>query len=208
MLSRSPRCVTRLSVIHLHLCRSLPAVVVSLVLAASLSSCSSKPKEKKNEPKYSQMKWSERVDQQFRNPRGIESGFTKKVYNAGKEVDNGTFKTKGFAGGKKYRDKQFKTDTYAQADKKSNLFGKMFKGSDKENAMANQTYESPLNRYGDKKSQFADKTSSFGDDTFKTKAEPSILKKQESSPRPLILQNDGQGQGYSEFDIQKLLKKD
>jgi hypothetical protein len=179
-----------------------------LFLAASLSSCSSKPEEKKNNPKYAQMKWSERVDQQFRNPRGIESDFTKKAYNAGKEVDNGTFKTKGFAGGKKYRDKKFKTDTYAQADKKSSLFGKMFQGNDKENTMANQTYESPLNRYGDKKPSYADKTSSFGDDTFKTKAEPSILKKQESAPRPLILQNDGDGEGYSEFDIQRLLKKD
>lgn len=206
MLSRSPRCFTRLSSFHLRL--SLPAAVVSVVLAASLSSCSSKPEEKKNEPKYSQMKWSERVDQQFRNPRGIESSFTKKAYNAGKEVENGSFKTKGFAGGKKYRDKQFKTDTYAQADKKSNLFGKMFKGSEKKNTMANQTYDSPLNRYGDKKSPYADKTSSFGDDTFKTKAEPNILKKQESAPRPLILQNNGEGAGYSEFDIQKLLKKD
>jgi hypothetical protein len=198
-------CSTRLSTPRLCLCIQ---AAFSLVLAASLSSCSSKPEEKKNRPKYSQMKWSERVDQQFRDPRAIESSFTKKAYTAGKEVDNGTFKTKGFAGGKKYRDKKFKTDTYAQADKKSGLFGKMFQGSNKENAMANQTYESPLNRYGDKKPSYADKTSSFGDDTFKTKAEPSILKKQESAPRPLILQNGEEGPGYSEFDIQKLLKKD
>jgi hypothetical protein len=173
-----------------------------------LASCSSKPEEKKNMPKYSQMKWSQRVDEQFRNPRDVKSSFTKKLYNTGedKKVKGGIFKTKEYAGGKKFRDKKFKTNEYALADKKSGLLSKVFKGGDKQSPMADDQFKSPLNRYGDKSPYDARKVSSFQNDTFSTRAEPQILKKQEKNTRPLMIEN-GEAGSYSEFDIQQLLKK-
>lgn len=193
------------------LCFPMPKTGLCLMAAIPciLASCSSKPEEKKNRPAYSQMKWSQRVEEQFRNPRDVKSSFTKKVYNAGggKKLENGTYKTKEFAGGKKFRDKKFKTDEYALADKKSGLLSKMFKGGDKESPLADDQFKSPLNRYGNKTPWDSEKVSSFENDTFTTRSEPQILKKQEKSARPLMLK-DGQDPSYTEFDIQQLLKKD
>ena len=201
MMFRAP-CLT-LPRNGLCLCLGLVAAIPCL-----LASCSSKPEEKKNKPEYAQMKWSQRVDEQFRNPRDVKSSFTKKMYNAGgdKKVKNGTFKTKEFAGGKKFRDKKFKTDEYALADKKSGLLGKMFKGGDKQSPMADDQFKSPLNRYGDKSPYDARKVSSFENESFTTRSEPQILKKQEKPSRPLILK-DSENSGYTEFDIQQLMKK-
>lgn len=184
--------------------------MLPLLTAALLSSCSSKPEPEKNTPAaaaYADMDMQQRFDYQFRNPRGVHTGLARKAYNAGKEVKSGSFKTKEFAGGKKFRDKKFKTDQYAQADKKSGLLSKMFKGGDKESPLANDEFKSPLNRYGDKTPWDADKRSSSEGDIFTTRAEPQILKKQESAPRPKILE-DGEDASYTEFDIQKLMKRD
>lgn len=191
------------------LCR-LAGFSTALLLATTLSSCASKSKPKKNSPasaNYADMKMEDRFKYQIRNREAMNTGLAKRAFKAGKEVEGGSFKTKTFGGGKKFRDKQFKTDAYAQADKKSGFLSKMFKGSDKESPMANDEFNSPLNRYGDKKPWDSDRRSSVEGDVFTTRAEPQVLKKQEKPSRPIML-DDGENPGYTEFDIQKLLKKD
>lgn len=191
------------------LCR-LAGFASALLLSTTLSSCASKDKPKKNTPaaaNYADMKMEDRFKYQIRNREAVNTGLAKKAFNAGKEVENGNFKTKSFGGGKKFRDKQFKTDAYAQADKKSGFLSKMFKGHDKENPMANDEFQSPLNRYGDKKPWDSDKRSTAEGDTYTTRAEPQARKQQERNVRPLILE-DSESPGYTEFDIQKLMKRD
>ncbi|WP_113960245.1 hypothetical protein [Roseimicrobium gellanilyticum] len=185
-------------------------ITLCVALGPGLSSCSSNSKPKKNSPaaaNYADMKLEQRITYQIRNRDKVQTGLAKKAYNAGKEVESGNFKTKEFAGSKMFHNKKFKTDTYAQADKKSGFLNKMFQGHDKENAMADDQFKSPLNRYGDKKPWDYDKRSKAEGDVFTTRSEPEALKKQEKNIRPLILE-DSQNSGYTEFDIQKLLKKD
>jgi hypothetical protein len=190
------------------LCR-LAGFSSALLLATTISSCASKSKPKKNTPaaaNFADMKMEDRFKYQLHNRENVATGLAKKAFNAGKQVENGSFKTKAFGGGKKFRDKKFKTDAYAGADKKSNFLSKMFKGHDKENPMANDEFKSPLNRYGDKKPWDYDHRSSSEGDVYTTRAEPQILKKQEKPSRPLML-DDGEDPGYTEFDIQKLMKR-
>ncbi len=171
-------------------------------------SCSSSgDKESKNKPEYAQMRWAQRVDQQFRNPRDIKSSFTSKSYKADKNVKGGAFKTKEFAGSDKFRTKEYNTQkTSSWWTRKSKNSGQEYQDAEFTSPLDSKTYKTSQSDWATKQPWYARKQSESSGDIFKTRADPTVRKAQENSPRPYMLPESGES-GYTEFDLQKFLKR-
>lgn len=135
----------------------------------------------------------------------MTSQFDQKTFSNHKEFKSGKFKTSEFAGTNEFHTgKQFKTKDFAQADKKSGWFNKMFGGSSKESSEAGKVFGTKTSSLGGQTSSFADKTFAGGDDQYSTRSYLEAEKSIQKSQKPLIITQDP-GKGYSEDQIKGLL---
>lgn len=180
---------------------------ISLACVSLLASCKSTP-EKPAGTKYAEMKMQQRMAMQFKDPRGISTGFQQKVFKASKEVEGNNFKTNQFTGMKLFKSNRYKTPAFAQADKMNRVADKDYAGSEIVSPLADSTYTgaSLKSKLGGESNYNAGKVSPLANDTYRTRYEPLTRKAQEKAPHPKML--DEESPSMSEFDIRKLLNKD
>lgn len=176
------------------------------VMACGLSSCSGKS-EPRNKTSYAEMKWSQRVDAQFKDPRKISSSLSKKVYKPGKAVEATPFRTKEYEGAGKYKTRKYNTESFAQADKRPQESGMAYADATEASPFAGKEFNTGESSWEKKVPWYADKTAASSQGTYKTRSEPQARKAQEKPSRPFMLP-DAANSNYTEFDIRKLLRRD
>lgn len=178
--------------------------LLSIALSAVLAACSSKGPEK---PSYAELKWSQRVNQQLKNPHAIHSPFQSQVYNAARGVKTETFKTGGFHGGKAFSgaDDSFKAGGFTQAGKTSPAAAQTFSGADDRSAIGGSTFRTGQSHLDGKVNSNNDRTASMAGDVFKTAPDREGTKASANARRPLI--QDPVEPTYSETEVRSFLNK-
>ena len=178
--------------------------LLSMALLSVLCSCSGSGSKK---PGYAELKWSQRVNQQLKNPHAIHSPFQSQVYNAAKGVKTESFKTGSFNGGKAFSgaDDSFKAGGFSQAGKASRAANETFSGADDRSRVGESTFRTGQSHLDGKVSSNNDRTSSMGGDVFKTGPDREGAKASANAKRPLI--QDPVEPAYSETEVRSFLNK-
>lgn len=175
-----------------------------MALLSVLCSCSGSGDKK---PTYADLKWSQRVNQQLKNPHAIHSPFQSKVYDAARGVKTESFKTSSFHGGKAFSaaDDSFKAGGFSQAGKTSPAGAQIFAGADQESRIGGGTYRTGQSHLDGKVSSSNDRTSPMSGDVFKTGPDREGAKASANARRPLI--QDPVEPAYSETEVRSFLNK-
>lgn len=178
--------------------------VSSFALLCLLCSCAGQDQKK---PNYADMKWSQRVSQQFKDPTSIHSPFQKQVFNATRGVKTTSFKTSEFHGTNSFQSGkgEFKAGGFSQADKTSNVADKTFSGADQQSKLGSESFRTKQSRFGGQANSNAGRISPLANDVFKTGENPAGTKASKNARRPLI--QDPVAPAYSEAEVRSFLNK-
>ena len=178
--------------------------LLSMALLSVLCSCSGSGTKK---PSYAELKWSQRVNQQLKNPHAIHSPFQSQVYDAARGVKTESFKTGSFNGGKPFSgaDDSFKAGGFSQAGKTSQAATETFSGADEKSRISGSTFRTGQSHLDGKVSSSTDRTSPMSGDVFKTGPDREGAKASTNAKRPLI--QDPVEPTYSETEVRSFLNK-
>ncbi|MFZ4763657.1 MAG: hypothetical protein ACOYMN_01785 [Roseimicrobium sp.] len=175
------------------------------LLVVWLASCSTGEGTKKSS--YADMKWSQRVSQQLKDPFAIQTPFQKKVFNAARGVKTEQIKSGSFQGTKDYTgaDASFKAGAFAQGQEQNRASTQVFSRADEQSRIGHQQFATEQSRFTSQANRDAAKKATMGDEVFSTELNAAAAKAGANAKRPLI--QDPEKPSYSEQEVSSFLNK-